>query len=189
MRLLFIVCILSLLPFFRVLPRSSVEESPACFGGAVPVAVVDGFGGGFRHRLQRLTTTHGGEIVPNFGTIPGRRLRHSVVCSVMGAARPGVQLSGIVEGAALLLCQFLVQSICRPQRLAVVVDVIQRVLTAFLRRVCNWAGKLSAERFSGDCGAILTPYACARFLAPRRQKLVTRVNLVHGFGFAPGEGL
>lgn len=77
MRLLFIVCTLSLLPCSSVLPRSSVEESPAVFGAAVPVAVVDGFGGGFRHRLQRVTT-HGGEIVPNFGTIPGRRLRHSV---------------------------------------------------------------------------------------------------------------
>ena len=97
--------------------------------------------------------------------------------------------SGIVEGVALLLCQFLVQSICRPQRLPVVVDVVERVLTAFLRRVCNWVDKLAVERFSGDSGAILTPYACARFLAPRRQKLVTRVNLVDGFGFAPGEGL
>lgn len=79
--------------------------------------------------------------------------------------------SGIVEGAALLLCQFLVQSICRPQRLPVVVDAIQRVLTAFLRRVCSWVGKLSVERFSGDCGAILTPYACARFLAPTAAKV------------------
>lgn len=79
--------------------------------------------------------------------------------------------SGIVEGAALLLCQFLVQSICRPQRLAVVVDVVQRVLTAFLRRVCNWVDKLGVERFSGDSGAILTPYACARFLAPTAAKI------------------
>lgn len=129
-----------------------------------------------------MTTTHGGEIVPNFGTIPGQRLGilcsciHCgaalfVVCSVICAARPGVQLRRGRRGRALLLCQFLVQSICRPQRLAVVVDVVQRVLTAFLRRVCNWVGKLSVERFSSDSGAILTPYACARFLAPTAAKV------------------
>ena len=81
-----------------------------------------------------------------------------------------MQLSGIVEGAALLLCQFLVQSICRPQRLAVVADVIQRVLTAFLRRVCNWVDKLPTERLSGDCGAILTASRVHALFSPHGGK-------------------
>lgn len=162
-----------------------MEESPA------------GFGGGFR--LQRLATTHGGEIVPNFGTIPGQRLRHSVqlhprraalfvVCSAVVQRVRVCSCPGIVEGAALLLCQFLVQSICRPQRLPVVVDVVQRVLTAFLRRVCNWVGKLSVERFSGDCGAILTPYACARFLAPTAAKVARACKPCAWIWFCPGGG-
>ena len=62
------VCTLSLLPCSSVLPRSS-----AFFRGRIS--------GMLRRWLSAakvLTTTHGGEIVPNFGTIPGRRLRHSV---------------------------------------------------------------------------------------------------------------
>ena len=96
--------------------------------------------------------------------------------------------SGIVEGVALLLCQFLVQSICRTQRLAVVVDVVQRVLTAFLRRVCNWMDKLAAERLSGDSGAILRPYARARFLAPTAAKVARACKPCAWIWFCPGVG-
>lgn len=94
--------------------------------------------------------------------------------------------SGIVEGVALLLCQFLVQSICRPQRLAVVVDVIKRVLTAFLRRVCNWVGKLSVERLSGVCGAILAASRVRALFCPTAHHVARARKLVGWFGFGGG---
>ena len=52
--------------------------------------------------------------------------------------------------------------------------------------MCNWVGKLSVERLSGDCGAILRPYARARFLAPTAAKVARAEKLVGWFGFGGG---
>lgn len=174
MRLLFIVCTLSLLRRLR-----RWLSATAAKGGHDP-----------RRRDCAKFWYNTGSTASAFcaaGRHP-RRAALFVVCSVMGAARPSVQLFRHRRGRALLLCQFLVQSICRPQRLPVVVDAIQRVLTAFLRRVCNWVDKLAAERFSGDCGAILTPYACARFLAPTAAKVARACKPCAWIWFCPGGG-